>query len=82
MFQTFGFFVTFLDLPFRWSAWRALGGLSLVVTGLRRAPEAVAETLELLEGGMDAAAMPDIEKVWNVIPWRRVRLVLLAPLSL
>jgi Zn-dependent protease with chaperone function len=24
VFQTFGFFVTFLDLPFRWSAWRAL----------------------------------------------------------
>jgi hypothetical protein len=40
----------------------------------------VAETLGLLEGGMDATAMPDIEKVWNVIPWRRVRLVLLAPL--
>ena len=30
VFQTFGFFVTFLDLPFRWSAWRALGGLALV----------------------------------------------------
>jgi Zn-dependent protease with chaperone function len=80
VFQTFGFFVTFLDLPFRWSAWRALGGLSLVVAGLRRAPDVVAETLGLLEGGMDATAMPDIEKVWNVIPWRRVRLVLLAPL--
>ena len=80
LFQTFGFFVTFLDLPFRWSAWRALGGLSLVVAGLRRAPDAVAETLELLERGMDAAAMPDVEKVWSVIPWRRVRLALLAPL--
>ena len=29
-----------------------------MVTGLRRAPEAVAETLEVLEGGMDATAMP------------------------
>ena len=29
---------------------------------------------------MDAEAMPDVEKVWSVIPWRRVRLVLLAPL--
>jgi Zn-dependent protease with chaperone function len=80
VFQTFGFFVTFLDLPFRWSAWQAFGGLSLVVAGLRRAPDAVAETLELLEHGMDATAMPDVEQVWKVIPWRRVRLVLLAPL--
>jgi Zn-dependent protease with chaperone function len=80
VFQTFGFFVTFLDLPFRWSAWRALGGLALVVISLRRDPDAAAKTLELLERGMDATAMPDIEKVWNVIPWRRVRLVLLAPL--
>ena len=80
VFQTFGFFVTFLDLPFRWSAWRALGGLTLVAAGLRRSPEMVAQTLESVERSMDAEAMPDVEKVWSVIPWRRVRLVLLAPL--
>ena len=80
VFQTFGFFVTFLDLPFRWSAWRALGGLTLVAAGLRRSPEQVAQTLESVERSMDAEAMPDVEKVWSVIPWRRVRLVLLAPL--
>jgi Zn-dependent protease with chaperone function len=80
VFQTFGFFVTFLDLPFRWSAWRALGGLVLVAAGLRRSTEMVAQTLESVERSMDAEAMPDVEKVWSVIPWRRVRLLLLAPL--
>ena len=80
VFQTFGFFVTFLDLPFRWSAWRALGGLALVAAGLRRSPDMVAQTLESVERSMDAEAMPDVEKVWSVIPCRRVRLVLLAPL--
>ena len=80
VFQTFGFFVTFLDLPFRWSAWRALGGLLLVVLGLRRTPQAVEQTLEAVEFGMDAESMPDIEKTWSVIPYRRVRLVLLVPL--
>jgi Zn-dependent protease with chaperone function len=80
VFQTFGFFVTFLDLPFRWSAWRALGGLALVASGLRRSPDMVARTLLAIESSMDAEAMPDVEKVWSVIPYRRVRLVLLAPL--
>jgi Zn-dependent protease with chaperone function len=80
VFQTFGFFVTFLDLPFRWSAWRALGGLVLVAAGLRRSPELVEQTLESVERSMDAEAMPDVEKVWSVIPWRRVRQVLLVPL--
>jgi Zn-dependent protease with chaperone function len=80
VFQTFGFFVTFLDLPFRWSAWQALGGLCLIVTGLRRSPEAVAGTLDTLELGIDSKTMPDVERVWSVIPWPRVRMVLLAPL--
>jgi Zn-dependent protease with chaperone function len=80
VFQTFGFFVTFLDLPFRWSAWRTLGGLLLVAIGLRRAPEKVAETLALTESSLEAEAMPDIEKVWAFIPYRWLRLTLLAPL--
>jgi Zn-dependent protease with chaperone function len=79
VFQTFGFFVTFLDLPFRWSAWRALGGLLLVATGLRRQPEAVAQTLEAVERGLNADAMPDIDRVWSIIPYPRVRKILLVP---
>lgn len=80
VFQTLGFFVTFLDLPFRWSAWQALGGLALVAVGVRRAPTQVEETLALVEHGMDATAMPDVDRVWSVIPWPRVRKVLLVPL--
>lgn len=80
VFQTFGFFVTFLDLPFRWSAWRALGSLLLVAMRLRRKPEAVAQTLEAIERGLDAEAMPNIDKLWSVIPYPRVRKVLLVPL--
>jgi Zn-dependent protease with chaperone function len=80
VFQTFGFFLSFLDLPFRWSAWTALGGLALVASGVRRDPAAVAGTLEAVERGMDADAMPDVERVWSVIPWQRVRKVLLVPL--
>jgi len=79
VFQTLGFFITCLDLPFRWSAWQALGGLAGVVTGLQGAPEKVDKTLEALERAMDAETMPDVEKVWSVIPYRRLRLVLLAP---
>jgi Zn-dependent protease with chaperone function len=78
--QTFGFFLSFLDLPFRWSAWTALGGLALVASGVRRDPAAVAGTLEAVEHGMDADAMPDIDRVWSVIPSARVRKVLLVPL--
>jgi len=80
VFQTFGFFVTFLDLPFRWSAWRALGGLVLVAAGLRETPATVVETLDLLESGLAAETLPDVETLWSVIPYRRVRKVLLVPL--
>ncbi len=80
VFQTFGFFLSFLDLPFRASAWTALGGLVLVACGVRRDPAAVAATLEAVERGMDADTMPDIDRVWSVIPSVRVRKVLLIPL--
>jgi Zn-dependent protease with chaperone function len=80
VFQTLGFFMTFLDLPFRWSAWQALGGMVLVMLGLRRSPEKMEQTLELLEFGMDASAMPDVEHVWSVIPSVVVRKILLVPL--
>jgi len=80
VYQTFGFFVTFLDLPFRLSAWRSLGGLLLIMIGLRRAPDQIVRTLEAVEGSLDAEAMPDIERVWGFIPIRWLRLTLLAPL--
>ena len=78
--QTFGFFVTILDLPFRWSAWTTLGGLLLVASGLRSAPEKVEQTLEGLESGLDAKTMPDVDRLWSFIPYPKVRKVLLVPL--
>ena len=80
VFQTFGFFVTFLDLPFRWSAWTALGGLGLVAVGLRSNPDAVAQTLEAVERGVEAEAMPDVERIWSGLPYPWMRKVLLVPL--
>lgn len=80
VFQTFGFFVTFLDLPFRLSAWRSLGGLLLIMLGLRRRPDDIVATLESVEGSLDAEAMPDIERVWGFIPISWLRLALLTPL--
>ena len=80
VFQTFGFFVTFLDLPFRWSAWRALGGLLLVILGLRRSPDKVTRTLDLVESSLEAEAMPDAEQVWAFLPYPWMRKVLLVPL--
>jgi hypothetical protein len=80
VFQTLGFFVTFLDLPFRWSAWQALGGMALVTSGVRRSPEKVQQTLDFLEFGMDPAAMPDVERIWSIVPSEKLRKILLVPL--
>jgi len=38
VFRTLGFFLTVLDLPLRWSAWRTLGGLMLVSLTRRTVP--------------------------------------------
>lgn len=69
VFQTFGFFVTVLDLPFRWSAWRALGGLGLVAVTPRPASERVARAGERLEAGLGAETMPDIDRMFAWIPY-------------
>ena len=80
VYQTLGFFVTFLDLPFRLSAWRALGGMTLVMIGIRRKPQEVTRTLETVEASLDADTMPDVEKLWSFIPIRWLRMTLLVPL--
>jgi Zn-dependent protease with chaperone function len=80
VFQTLGFFLTILDLPLRWSAARALGGLALVVLGLRRSPEAVARAGEMLEDGLTTGS---IEPVQRIFAWAEVskwRLAAIAPL--
>jgi hypothetical protein len=80
VFQTLGFFLTVLDLPFRWSAWRALGGLVLAGLAIRRSPEAIARTAEQLEEAFDAGATADVEKMAAWVPFPKLRLVVIAPI--
>lgn len=80
VFQTFGFYFTFLDLPFRWSAWRSLGGLALIIAGLRRDPRDITRTLDSVENSLNADAMPDVDRLWSGIPFDWLRKVLLVPM--
>ena len=80
VFQTFAFFLTILDLPFRWSAWRALGGFALCALAIRRSPTAVARTGELLEEAQAAESTVDVDRIMAWVPFPRLRLVLIAPL--
>jgi Zn-dependent protease with chaperone function len=80
VFQTFGFFLTILDLPFRWSAFRALGGIFLVAVAIKRSPEAMARAGELLEEGLDSETAPDVERTLSWVPFPRLRKVLIVPL--
>lgn len=81
VFQTLGFFLTLLDLPFRWSAWRALGSLGLTALIPCPAPERVAQAGEGIEAALGTETMPDIEKMFaRTIPYPRVRKLLIVPL--
>ena len=80
VFQTFGFFLTVLDLPFRWSAWRALGGLVVVSATPRPSPESIVRAGDSIEAGLGADTMPDIERMFAWVPFQWLRYVLLAPL--
>jgi Zn-dependent protease with chaperone function len=80
VFQTFGFFLTILDLPFRRSAWRALGGFLLCVLAIRRSPVAIARTGELIEEALTAESLVDVDRIMARIRFPRLRLVLIAPL--
>lgn len=80
VFQTFGLFLTVLDLPFRRSAWRTLGGIALIAATPQPSAERVARAGESLEAGLGAETMPDIDKMLAWIPYPAVRYALLAPL--
>jgi Zn-dependent protease with chaperone function len=80
VFQAFGFFLTVLDLPFRWSAWWALGGLVLVSATPRPSPESIARAGDSIEAGLGADTMPDVERMFAWVPFQWLRYVLLAPL--
>jgi Zn-dependent protease with chaperone function len=80
VFQTFGFFLTVLDLPFRWSAWRALGGLVFVSVLPRPSPETVVRAGDSIEASLGGDTMPDVERMFAWVPFQWLRYMLLAPL--
>ena len=73
VFRTLGFFLTVLDLPLRWSAWRTLGGLLLV--SVTRRTDALGRLGEGLEEGLEADAIPDLEKIASNAPALVAKLV-------
>jgi hypothetical protein len=66
--RTLGFFLTLLDLPLRWSAWRTLGGLLLVSLPGRKAGEAMGRIGEGLEEGLQTDAIPDLDQMAKDMP--------------
>lgn len=79
VFRTLGFFLTVLDLPLRWSAWRTLGGL-LLASMTRRTGDAVGRVGEGLEEGLEADTLPELDKIAGNAPAlvaKLVRLLLL-----
>jgi Zn-dependent protease with chaperone function len=79
--HTFGFFLTILDLPLRWSAWRTLAGLAVTSVNPRPSAAAVARVGQGLEDGMQAELIPDVERMLARVPklLRPVAQVLLLP---
>jgi Zn-dependent protease with chaperone function len=80
VFQVLGFFLTILDLPLRWSASRALGGLFLVVVGLRRSPDSVARVGEMLEDGLNARSIDPVQRIFAWVEVSRWRVAVIAPI--
>jgi Zn-dependent protease with chaperone function len=75
VFRTLGFFLTVLDLPLRWSAWRTLGGLLLVSVTRRTGGDALGRLGEGLEEGLEADAIPDLDKIAGNAPALVAKLV-------
>lgn len=81
VFQTFGFFLTVLDLPLRWSAWRTLGALALASITPRPRAEALGQVGEGLEAGLQAETIPDVQAMLAKLstPLRQVAQVAIVP---
>jgi len=75
VFRTLGFFLTLLDLPLRWSAWRTLGGLLLVSVTRRTGSDTMGRIGEGLEEGLQADAIPDLDKIASDAPQLVAKLV-------
>ena len=75
VFRTLGFFLTVLDLPLRWSAWRTLGELLLVSVTRRTGADALGRVGEGLEEGLEADTLPDLDKIAGNAPALVAKLV-------
>jgi Zn-dependent protease with chaperone function len=73
--RTLGFFLTVLDLPLRWSAWRTLGGLLLVSLTARTGVDALGRVGEGLEDGLQTDQIPDLEQFATKAPRPVAKLV-------
>jgi Zn-dependent protease with chaperone function len=82
VFQVKGFFLTILDLPFRWSAWKALASLGTVVVHPNPTSAKVAEALHAVEAGLSTDATEEINRNLSEGRFKTLKLVLMFPLLL
>ncbi len=75
VFRTFGFFLTVLDLPLRWSAWRTLGGLMVAAVTRRPGADTLGRLGEGLEEALQADVIPELEKIAGGAPRPVAKLV-------
>src|SRR5439155_9776512 len=68
VFRTLGFFLTVLDLPLRWSAWRTLGGMLLASVTRRPGVDTLGRIGEGLEEGLQTDAIPDLDTLASDAP--------------
>jgi Zn-dependent protease with chaperone function len=73
--RTLGFFLTVLDLPLRWSAWRTLGGLLLVSVTRRKGADVLGHIGEGLEDGLQTEQIPDLDQIAKNAPRLVAKLV-------
>jgi Zn-dependent protease with chaperone function len=73
--RTLGFFLTVLDLPLRWSAWRTLGGLLLVSVTRQRGADVLGRIGEGLEDGLQTEQIPDLDQIAKNAPRLVAKLV-------
>ena len=66
--RTLGFFLTLLDLPLRGGAWRTLGGLLRVSVTPRPGIDALGWVGDGLEEGLQAEALPDLDRLASGAP--------------
>jgi Zn-dependent protease with chaperone function len=73
--RTLGFFLTVLDLPLRWSAWRTLGGLLRVSVARRAGADTLGRIGEGLEDGLQTEQIPDLDQIASNAPQLVAKLV-------